>query len=467
MNNLSQAIRNDIEIFGNDGTYWSPDDIAHGVNYWKRAIYETFDGKTVGKTIWISSSSVSVIVCCMKAIWELGGSVFNQQFPQGADDVPVFKDFYNFIDLKIVHNDFGFKDNHKFLYIKDYDRNSLCPTVEYELDDVVTDQTIAVKTHTSGTTGFPKLLNYTHRNAIDGIPIVIKMHGWTEEDIPVHYKSLHHGALFLRYAIPLFALCKTHHSVEGMYAATEDAADDPLVFFNKVLPYAKEVSATVMMCPYDWVNELPNADAIDLERKLTVLATPGVRVKETLCDIFANFNIKEFGTCFGTVELGRMFLERTTPENLDSFEVGKFTIINTDIEYEFHENFTMAKVTRIGTWIKIADIFEQRDGHVYFMGRNQSFIINGKTVRLSDISDALTKQYNASFSVVPDLELNCMYLACFDDNIPTDLTTVNNLITEKLSSEYNVTKVARMDVSQIRRGIKPSTPLLLYYFRNI
>ena len=65
LTNLSQAIRPDLEIIGNDGTHWKKDDIDNAVNYWKSKLYEVFAGNTVGETIYISTSTLFTLVTCI------------------------------------------------------------------------------------------------------------------------------------------------------------------------------------------------------------------------------------------------------------------------------------------------------------------------------------------------------------------------------------------------------------------
>ena len=368
MNNLSQIVRQDCEIIGNDGTHWSSDDIQNGVNYWKMAMYDALQGNTVGKTVWISTSTFYTIVCCMKAAWELGANIFNHEYQQGTDNVPAFKNFYDFIDIKIVHNDFGFKSDHLYLYITDFNPDKQYPKRKYVLDKPINDMTVAVKTHTSGTTGLPKIIDYTHRISIDKIQETIDLHGWVSSDIPVHYKTLHHSSLFMDYAIPLLSICKVHHGLEGMYASVPGESDDPILFFNTVLPYIKEKGITQMLCPYDWINVMPDAHAVDMEQTLSFFTTPGVRQKETLVAVFDKFNLKQVDTGFGTSELGLMCLNKTQKATVDSFEVGRFDFLNKNIEYEFYDTYTKGRL-KGNDWITLSDIFEKKNGSLYFKGR--------------------------------------------------------------------------------------------------
>ncbi|MEI7463622.1 MAG: AMP-binding protein, partial [Candidatus Taylorbacteria bacterium] len=357
LTNLSQAIRQDLEIFGNNGTHWSSDDINNAVNYWKNKLYEAFDGETVGNTIWISTSTFFIQVTAMKAAWELGINVFNQEFPgsQGQDVVPALEEFYHFIKVKLVHTDFGVSDSHyKFIYLNEFDPNVAYSHRDYDLNKPVDENTVAVRTHTSGTTGMPKLIEYTHQQGIDRIHNLIDLHGFVESDIPAHYKILHHSSLFMDYAIPLLSLCKVHHGLEGVYAINDGERDDPMVFFNSVLPYMKENKVTRFLCPYDWGNILCQANHVDFEEVLSIYVMQ-IRTKGLVRALFNTFNFKEISNGFGCSEFGRMATNKFTKDTADEFELNKYSIINKSFEYEFFPTYLRGRI-KGGEWSTTSDI---------------------------------------------------------------------------------------------------------------
>jgi hypothetical protein len=462
MNSISEIIRPDIEIFGNDSTHWTSDDIQNGVNYWKEAIYAALNGETVGKSVHIASSTLFVVLCCMKATWELGANVFNQSFPQGIDNVSAFKDFYDFISVKIVHNDFGFKDTRKHLYIRDFDPYVKHPFRVYPLNGQISDKTVAITTHSSGTACVPELIEYDHRTVIDSIPEIVRMCSLSESDIPLHYKTLHHGSLFKNWTIPLMSVCKIHHSVEGEYSSVVDDWDDPIVFFNTVLPYIKQHGITQMLCLYDWLNHLPKADVVDLSA--LNLSSFTVLSKEPVYEIFDKFNLKQLSIRFGSSEFGIMFLATLTGKNVAGYELGKYSIINQDLEYEFYPTYTLGRLkNKNRDWVATADMFKKGDDYILFCGRNENTVVNGETIDV----DMLRKYINTlstNCSLVPDLERSKLYLAVYDNKMPDN---INQLLRSEFGPNYLIHRQAYIDISPIRRGVKPTNPILLHYFRKI
>lgn len=469
LTNLSQAIRQDLEIFGNNGTHWSSDDINNAVNYWKNKLYEAFDGETVGNTIWVSTSTFFIQVTCMKAAWELGISVFNQEFSgaQGHDVVPALEDFYKFIKVKLVHTNFGVMDSHyKFIYLNEFDPCISYPARNYVLNKPIDENTVAVRTHTSGTTGMPRLIEYTHQQGIDRIHNLTKLHGFVESDVPAHYKILHHSSLFMDYALPLLSLCKTHHGLEGEYSVNAGESDDPLVFFNRVLPYMKEHKVTRFLCPYGWGNSMCQATHVDFKEMMSIYIMR-VRTTGLVQDLFNTFNFKEISNGFGSSEFSLIAMNKVTKDTVGEFEVNKYSIINDAFEYELFPTHLRGRI-KGDEWSTTSDIFTTDGKCLYFHGRNQKIAVDGKEIDVRILQQKIDEFFpGANFSLVADFELNQLYLACFDDLIPNEIEGINRTIVFTFNLPYyKISKMDRIDIKRILRGVKPSNPLLLYYFRT-
>jgi acyl-CoA synthetase (AMP-forming)/AMP-acid ligase II len=334
------------------------------------------------------------------------------------------------------------------------------------LNKPIDENTVAVRTHTSGTTGMPKLIEYTHKHGIDRIYNLIAFHGFEESDVAAHYKILHHSSLFMDFAIPLLALCKIHHGLEGSYTAVKGERDDPIVFFNKVLPYLKENKVTRFLCPYDWGNVMCQANHVDFEDTLSIYVMQ-IRSQDLVRNLFNAFNFKEVSNGFGCTEFGRMAMNKINKHNIDEFQLNKYSIINEAFEYEFFPTHVKGRI-KGGEWSTTSDIFTTDGKSFYFHGRNQKLVIDGVELDVNVLQQALTNFFHtASFSLVPDFELNRLYLACYDYIIPNNLEEINRSIAITLNLiHYKIFKIDKIDIKHILRGSKPSNPLLLYYFRT-
>ena len=211
--NTADLIRTDCVVKHKDGVL-DQQQIENLKNYIKIHLYQSFDGQTVGKTVIVWSNQLTKILPAVKAIWELGCNIAVHDINVGYTDHPEFKNFYNFIDLIVYDHikqpEFITFPDKKYINFINYDSNKIYDSRHCRPDREITPDLVAVKTHSSGTTGTPKILDISHNNAINIVRNNIKLLKFTEQDQVLHYKTLHHGSLFLNYAIPAFATSQKH-----------------------------------------------------------------------------------------------------------------------------------------------------------------------------------------------------------------------------------------------------------------
>jgi hypothetical protein len=122
----------------------------------------------------------------IKAIWELGAIISVHDYQLSVVTHPSFKNFYKHIDLVIsppgsypvfpelfhipAHETkwrfIEFNEDQPPLQQPRVLSNDQYPEVEYALDKSLTDDSICCITHSSGTTGEPKIIKTSHRHAI-------------------------------------------------------------------------------------------------------------------------------------------------------------------------------------------------------------------------------------------------------------------------------------------------------------
>ena len=464
--NATQLFRKDLELVNiiNNNVVDSKE-IENRKNFYKQKIYQMLDGKTVGRVGLINHNEFDHIVPTMMAFWELGCTVFVHDFNPGFSDLPWFKKFYEFVDFYITWDHFlPSKFDRPFFDTTDYNPNMVYPTVEYVLDGAITDETIAVRTHSSGTTGIPKLIDFTHGLVTLYAQSITQMHNYNSDDRPYHWKTLHHSSLFLSYAVPLMAQCSRQY-----YMGTDDLAGknyDAKHFFNLVLPLCKKHQLTRMLVPYDWIQHIDQADPVDLQGQLQMIIIRGIN-KDTAKWAMDNINPREIVDQFGCSEVGAMFIKRINQHNVDSYQPKLFDEIMPNIEYRLNESTVDARWAG-HRWYTLADIVrKQDDGQLFFEGRTYSIERNGERVYVSPLEEHLVARLNSTeFHIVADLEINELFLAVFSASLSTNLDQINNIVTEKFSDNYKFSKIKFFDISTVRSGMKPSAPLLLYAFRS-
>jgi hypothetical protein len=464
--NCADLIHKDCEFVRLDGVVISSEELTNRKNFFKNKIYHQLDGKTVGKTVFIGSNDFAYIIPILSACWELGANVFVHDFHIGFIKIPEFKNFYNFISL-IINSDMPvefFDSTVPSIGVFEYSPIPRAPIVEYQLDQPITANTVAVKTHSSGTTGIPKIIDYSHQMVIELNQNFIDLWGYNTQDLPFHWKTLHHSSLFLNYAIPLLSLCRTHYFAEPRFIAGDNY--NPREFFNRVLPAAKQHRMTRILIPYDWIEAMDTADPIDLDETLILYCIKSA-TKEKMKWIFKHMNPKEIFVGFGCSELGSMFMSRYNKHTVDEYEYNVFTTTAPNLEYRINP-VTIDARWRGYPWHTLADIFTEENNRVTFVGRNHSIFLDGEAVPLAPLEKFIGQHFNTkNFQLIGDLSTNLLYLAVFDhDNIPQDLDLVNMLITENLSGKHVLTDIQYFDISSVLAGMKPSNPILLYAFKQ-
>lgn len=458
--NTVELIRSDCVIQHKHGSL-DQYQIENLKNYIKINLYQAFEGQTVGKTVIVWSNRLTTILPAIKAIWEMGCNIAVHDINVGYTDHPEFKNFYKFIDL-IVYDHFqkvertDFLDK-KYIDFVEYDPHKIYDAQYCRPNCEITSDMVAVKTHSSGTTGTPKILDISHRNAINIVKNNIKLLKFTEQDLVLHYKTLHHGSLFLNYAIPAFATSSVH------YWALKTQPSS-LEFLTNTFDFIHATGITKFLIPYNWIRMLIEVDPIDLSQ-LSLITIQGPTCGE-MQEIFKRFGLKEIINNFGCTEVGTMFVSITNQSNLDSYNPNRFDHVMDRLEYQIQPEFLKARYPGMD-WQILEDCFEQKDQILWWHGRTKHVFVDGEKIDFSLIKPVLESHYGTiEFAVVPDFEKNQLYLAIFDNKIPNDVDQVNCILKQQLGKKFALAMVMPVDVKRVQYGMKPSAPLLLYMFRN-
>lgn len=469
MINASEIIGLDYTIIHGENIYGSKD-IDKAAAYYKQSLYETFQGKTVGKVIHLWTNEFFHIVAALKASWELGCTIFAADYNPGYFQIPEFKNFHDFIDVVIGHKDTHVnpsKDvcpNKPHIYIEHWDRE-LSSKTDYVLDQALDHNTPAVITHTSGTTGFPKLRYFSHQQVINIAQFEREMNQIDSSDVGMHIKTLHHGSLFLNFALPLLTVCKTHHCIHNYHVRDNITSTDPRLFLQYQLEYAVKNNITKFMIPYNWIRFLPEVEPIDLEQKVSIHTIVGPPNDEMRI-ILEKFNPKNVTNMWGCTEVGSVFHSVTDKQNVESYNPNHFEIVNPYIDYTINPDHLLLKWKTDSEWNKIADKFVQHDQYLQWLGRTSTININDHAVSISRLKDFIEQKFDTvHFAIVPDYELNLLYLAVFDQRLE-DLDQINHQVVTELGHDYKLSQIVKCDYGKHLHGMKPSQPLLLYMFRN-
>jgi hypothetical protein len=481
--NIVNYIRPTCQITLPNGNVVSSDEILVLKNFYKKEIYEKLNGRTIGKVILIWSNNLDVILPAIKAIWELGCAISVHDFSIDVVSHPLFKDFYNHIDLIIgppIADDVLPNLPHvnaletKMSYV-DYENNRTeepvykinpenYPSIDYKLDSVVDGDTVCCVTHSSGTTGVPKIIKIDHKTAIELVKENIKIFNFSSLDRVLHYKTLHHGSLFLNYAVPAFFTTDNHYWI---VQKTHETVNE---FMNRSLDLCVTEKLTKWLIPY---RNISNLSLGELKKQslpnISLITVMGPSESE-MKTIFEKYNPTAVYNNFGCTEIGTIAVSVTNSENIDDYRPHVFNHFNSLLDLQVCEENFRVKYKSDRDWKVIGDIISIDNSVLVWHGRNSSLTFNGIKTRISSIN-AWIKNYLQSqhFALVPDFDINQLYLAVFDDKYK-NLTANEINSTLSLSDELKhcvLSKVDFIEFEKVYQGIKPSQPVLLFYFRKL
>lgn len=484
LTNLADLIRPDCVIHCPNGNTVESDYIHTLTNVYKARLYEQLEGKTVGKIGLLWSNNLNTILPCIQAMWQLGCVVSVHDYTKAIAKNPAFKNFYKHIDFVVGTPDsleimphlphlaapeagvnyLSYINQEPEPEIYKFQANDF-PDVEYQLDQPMTKDSLAVVSHTSGTTGDPRIFGISHGDAIALVQENIKIFNFTDQDRIGHIKTLHHGSLFLNYAIPAFATTKNHY----WFLETYKPIFDSKKFLHASMKFCKDHSLTKMLVHYPFLSEdnFENIDPIDIcNTSLISIVGPEPPLMKKLFDMF---NPACVYNNFGCTEIGTIAVSKTTRENLELYSPQKFSIRNSIIDIESEEYYFRVKYKTTTEWKKIGDVIELSDNQLIYYKRNNKIQINNAVYDVEEINLFLKSQLQIQkFSLVPDFSNNCLYLAFYSEseyeNYP--LHVLNKKLSESFGQSLSINKTSCFVLGRMFNGMKPSQPLLLYAFRN-
>ena len=483
MNNLVDYIKSDCSIVLPNGELLDSHEIHTYKNFYKRELYTKLQGKTVGKVALIWSNNLDVILPAVKAMWELGIAISVHDFNVDVVTHPLFANFYKHIDIII-----GSPDADSVLpyiphinaletkmdypaYTSEKAQKEIfqltatdCPDIEFQLDSVISGDTVCCVTHTSGTTGEPKIVKTTHRTAINLVKENIKLFEFNSQDIVIHHKTLHHGSLFLNYAIPAFVMTNRHHWV--LQKNNERDSE----FLERCLVKCQRDQITKWLLAYKLISKLSNQSFNESYNLYTtsLITVVGPEQKE-MQSLFDKYNPMAVYNNFGCTEIGTLVVSKTQASTVNDYYPNKFTKFNSLIDFEIFPTFFKAKFKGTEDWQTIGDIVNITDGTFLWEGRNTFLVAGQQKINIFAI-ERWTKDYlnTTSFSVVPDFEANLLYLAIFDTTLNTiQLEEINQALKKSdILKNCAFSKLEFIEYTTVAMGVKPSQPVLLYYFRG-
>lgn len=457
-------IRRDIEIVDlYQGIKHSFDEIDNYTQKLKHDMYHGLNKATVGKIVYVDTNDFFIVVCSMIAAWELGASLFLNDTHPKAKDLPYFKKFYDVVDVVIgpEQNSQWVPKRAVHIITNHYNRDKAVTHARFneKLDQALTPDTVCYYTTSSGTTGDPKLLPFTHYQTVTISNEIKNYLSLSESCRPYHFKTLHHSSLFNSFALPLLNSCQTHYC--GLF--TSSAKE----FLTTVSHKIKNYGLTHFLVPYNWIRSFSAIDAVDFDNNLTLITIQG-NTDQEMKDFFYRFCPKQVINYFGTSEVGTMFISRTTAETLGDYNPNRFVDVTSYIDYEILENQVKVKWKHIDEWYVVSDKMVKQGNAIWLYGRDLYFSVQGKQLELAQMQDFIKHRIASdNFTLVPDYKLEKLYLNVYDSNMTAEqFEQMNTDIQLRFGSEFALSDMFNFAREDLEYGMKINGALLLFLFRE-
>jgi len=483
--NLTQLINQDCYIVAPNGKIVTAELLRALKNYYKKEIYQALDGTTVGKVAVIWSNNLDVIYPSMLAIWELGMTISVHDFNLEIANHPSFSNFFKHIDLIIGSSPDAPKAMPHLPHVESLEtvmnypayQNGLdvdcvsClvslethPDQTYVLDQPINENTVAVLTHTSGTTGDPKVITTTHGVGIGLVRKNIELFDFLPNDKFMHHKTLHHGALFLNYAVPAFSVSPHHHWVVTKINETT-TSDGVVNFLNRCLTKCREDHITKWLVAYNWIRLMHLCQSIDLPSTsfITVMGPDQPRLRE----IFKQVRFQKLYNNFGCQEIGTLFVSCTSADTVDSYQSNFFNRFNDLVDIKIEPKQFLVKFKQQHEYRVIGDVLSLEKNGIRWLGRNTILEKDQSSIDIIQVNKFL-EQYldKINFSLVPDYQLGQMYLALINNDKPVVLDNLNQTLVDTFGSHCTISKIENFNFDSVMQGLKPSQPVLIHFFRQ-
>ena len=446
------------------------DEISSMIDYWKTLLWEKYELRPGDSIATFTSRSDPLYLSFILASLELGLAL--SVVDHVPDEMEVTNDITKqalYGDLKLAMFDEDQLDSwdatiqHSKKYFKHidtlnifYSYNIKDETLWGQIKDKIfaTQDTVAINTTSSGTTGTPKVIRHNHAWVYDSALRATRTLNLKATDNILHCRQLSHGCVFDLFLLPTLMICKNHY-VLNYNTYTLNELVDVLITkkINKVMLFT-EVNKIINLLPM-----------INHPLDLLVLC----RLQKEWVTLCKQKKINRILGVYGASEIGNLVLgpEINQASDSKSFDVYNYgPLIDDYFSIQIKPQSILVTNNKFKKTVELADKFELKDNHYYFYGRTTNYKINDIFFKPEDIDKIVSLHINTNFVTVVDEEYQCIYVAVFQEIDNTIVHQINQTLNTIYSSNIKIEFIKQVDFDEFHPGFKISMPLLRAHFRK-
>lgn len=455
------TIRKDIQWHQPDTNGWriiDYDDIVGGIVQWKNILYEQANF-AAGQKFGVGSNycDYNYLTAIFAGI-ELGGKIIVMPSTDsgkkliGPMSAWIYQDGNNkaIKDGKSVGHDYAIPWSIFDSFTSKFDVFDHLNQVTRKPDEII------LTTTTSGSTGTPRVVEYSHRLFDDIRARSIRIFNLREDDRVLHLSNMHHGGTGGVFFLPSLSACRYHYYFDGLNFAN----------VKQLVELVKKEKITKAMFPNNLLVErfLQELSWIDHDLEIYVNQANS----RDWIRLLKQTNVKAIHSLFGSTEtLGPIFLNTITRDtSLDHNVLNYGKLLDDFYNVEVRQDRTVVKLKNHYQEV-LSDCFvlDEKGNHI-FQARANLVRVNDHLVSLQEVNNIAQELMGPNGVIVPDTVTNKIYVAYTTDLADADkiLREINrrlNLISPVLQVDHSML----VNFEQFYVGIKISLENIRLCFR--
>lgn len=325
---------------------------------------------------------------------------------------------------------------------------------------------VAILTTTSGSTGVPQLVPKTHEFYFVSSQRQVRLLNYTADDKVLHTRQISHGGAFDIFWLPTLMACQTHivHSygadVEGEFL---DADIEELHLLIDLI-IDQKITRFWAIDTNIIDNLLTHFPRLDHDFNMFHINN----MRPHWPTLVKEKNLKSFTNSYGTIEIGSSVLLNIIDRNTDlsTYRINAFRMLDDWYQFEclpasciITNNYTKESMEFKDCW--------QQDGDEYlFLGRSNSYKINGVVFTEPQVVDIVKQYITQPFDVVVDVDYQKLYLAVYEPFNPEIVNSINAGLQVTLGQDLRVNNAEQLNYNDFLQGFKVDKFMLRNYFQN-
>lgn len=349
-----------------------------------------------------------------------------------------------------IFNSYAIKDND--VYCKMRDNIYATP-----------DSTITVTT-TSGSTGQPKLVSYSHRQLFRNANRNSKVYEFVSHDRACHSRNMHHPYVLIDFFLPALRVVENHYSfVVSIDSATDDEVTR-FIDFIKTNQISRLAFSHRPMMERTMDHMISHGTTFEHDFTITL---GGQYVPKKYLDYVKKTKISKIIAILGTTETLSPLLIKNITQNTDANTYEEnFIGWPPDDNYQYrleNQRLIVSCPDYFDDDITLDDKFQGSVDHgFYHLGRENFYRINHIDFKLSDVINLVRAELDGEFDICMDPHYQNIYLAVWNGTV--DFAALNASMQQNLKFQFK--DYACLDKSLYTNGFKLDQNLLRSHFRE-